>query len=213
MVTIMEHGFAIINNKALPSVEKLLREARGDKVSKSFIETLLGLKEALQILGRMSQMASTAKFELLKEDVVPVDVPSFVTQYLSKQSREALSSWGIGVHIQGDAPSGVKKTNVLALSVILDNLIDNSRKAGARNIYVKFRNKDNQVVVQFSDDGDGVSRKAIENLFQPGSSTRGGTGLGLYSIKRLAAMFGGKVEFVGNGVEGLGKGACFELMI
>jgi signal transduction histidine kinase len=212
LVSILEHGFGIVNNKALPSVEKLTKEAVGRNLSKAFLDTLLDVKETLQMLSRMSQMASTAKFELADELVV-VDVAAYVRQYLGSHSKEAMESWGMTLHVVGENVTFEKRTNVLALSVILDNFLDNSRKADAHNIYVKFEKKDNHLAILFSDDGDGVKAQSISRLFVPGYSTRGGTGLGLYSIKRLASMIQAKAEFVGNGVAGLGNGACFEVSL
>jgi signal transduction histidine kinase len=48
--------------------------------------------------------------------------------------------------------------------------------------------------VHVDDDGAGVAAADVERVFQPGWTTRGGAGLGLYAVAATAKAFGGSVR-------------------
>lgn len=103
----------------------------------------------------------------------------------------------------------------LDLSVILDNLINNSKKAKATKIIVSFEMCENKLFVDFSDNGNGLPDKYLNNvnaIFEVGvGSTRGGSGVGLSFIKEtLRKNFFGDIKFLGNNLRL--KGATFRLI-
>ena len=109
----------------------------------------------------------------------------------------------------------LKKISLLDLSVVLDNLISNSAKADANQLHVIFRNDENKIIIDFSDNGIGVNLDEYnpEDLFEEGVTNRsGGSGIGLSTIKRtMKKQLKGDVKFLGNGMYNL-KGATFELI-
>jgi signal transduction histidine kinase len=212
LVAMMQHAFSIVNDSAVPAIRAVASEANARRLPKSFLQKVAEVNEAVHKLMVLSQLASTAKFDLGKEQV-EADLVSYTVQYLKSHWAETLSLRGITLNIAGENVSHKRKTDVLAFSLVIDNLVDNARKAGAKNIYVRFEIQKGQLSVMFSDDGAGVSRGAVAKLFAPGFSTTSGTGLGLYSVKRIMEEIGGGVEFSGNGVVGLGKGACFKVTL
>lgn len=85
----------------------------------------------------------------------------------------------------------------------LENIIDNAAKytpqSGAVQIVVKYTN--NHIIVAVSDNGVGISEKDVPKLF--GKFTRipnelsdnvGGSGLGLYWVKKVIALHDGHIE-------------------
>ena len=58
--------------------------------------------------------------------------------------------------------------------------------------------------IELADDGPGLPRKAIDNLFQAfaGSARPGGTGLGLANARELVRAHGGELELVKSDAEG-----------
>ncbi|QZY54002.1 two-component system sensor histidine kinase NtrB [Crassaminicella profunda] len=69
---------------------------------------------------------------------------------------------------------------------------------------------ENKVLVIISDNGNGIEKKEIDQIFQPFYSTKsGGTGLGLPIVKRVIEKHGGKI-FVHSNVD---KGTKFKVYL
>jgi signal transduction histidine kinase len=68
----------------------------------------------------------------------------------------------------------------IQMSIIMDNLFSNSRKAGARSICVAVTSvTPDTVEFTFTDDGKGVPRKNAKKIYDLGFTTTDGSGLGL----------------------------------
>ena len=84
----------------------------------------------------------------------------------------------------------------LEFSVVLDNLIDNSRKANANTLVLRFEKNCDKILVRCSDDGYGLKKGANEErLFEPGYTTTSGSGIGLSTIKKYIEKSGGRVTY------------------
>src|SRR3954469_3949934 len=93
---------------------------------------------------------------------------------------------------------------------VLVNAIDASPPGGKLSIRVT--GSDSDAVVQFRDEGPGVSEKDLEKIFEPFFTTKKdvGTGLGLWVAKDLAAKNGGAINLRTGGIT---KGANFEVTL
>jgi PAS domain S-box-containing protein len=93
---------------------------------------------------------------------------------------------------------------------VLVNAIDASPLGGKLSIRVT--GSDSDAVVQFCDEGPGVSEKDLEKIFEPFFTTKKdvGTGLGLWVAKDLAAKNGGAINLRTGGIT---KGANFEVTL
>jgi len=98
------------------------------------------------------------------------------------------------------------------LRQVFTNLVSNAIKYSAvgRDVRIRLRSNANGVVVAVSDEGDGIPREAMSQLFQPfarlGQERRvSGTGLGLFITKGIVEAHGGSIR-----VESMvGKGSIF----
>jgi signal transduction histidine kinase len=98
----------------------------------------------------------------------------------------------VKVTVQTGPDTQFKRTfNPFKFVVILDNLIDNSRKAGAKNVRVTIDVLNEKTMeLHFVDDGVGIPDKDIDRIFDFGFSTTGGSGIGLYHIKKILSGLG-----------------------
>lgn len=83
----------------------------------------------------------------------------------------------------------------LRLTQILHNLIDNANKFTKNGlIRITVRRNHNETEIQVVDTGSGISRSVIDTLFEKFVSTsKSGTGLGLYLCKKLVEAHDGKI--------------------
>jgi signal transduction histidine kinase len=102
---------------------------------------------------------------------------------------------------------------------ILVNLLRNAREAvdgapereGVGKVVATLSRDEGWVIVRLADDGPGLPKRALANLFQPftGSGRSGGTGLGLAIARELAHGHGGDLTLVETGE----TGSTFELRL
>ncbi len=102
---------------------------------------------------------------------------------------------------------------------VLTNLIKNSMKAVSLNngkIEISLEEKSDEIIISVSDNGKGIPKSAIENLFKKfyqvdTSSTRekGGSGLGLSICKGIVETHGGRIWVTSE----LSKGSTFYFTI
>ncbi len=103
------------------------------------------------------------------------------------------------------------------LDSLLDNLVDNAvQHGGGPQVAVQIRatrgSAGQQVEVEVTDDGPGLSPLVRRTAFEPFVTTagaRGGTGLGLAIVRTLARAHGGDATLV----EHAGAGACVRLLL
>jgi PAS domain S-box-containing protein len=105
------------------------------------------------------------------------------------------------------------------LAQVFANLLNNSSKFSDRGqpISIALALEDGQAVVRVRDTGVGIPREALRKIFDMfgqadlgGARSRGGLGIGLSLVKRIAEMHGGSVEAQS---EGTGHGSEFVVRI
>jgi signal transduction histidine kinase len=85
----------------------------------------------------------------------------------------------------------------------LENLVRNAAEAGATEVRIVWR-ADLAPAIAVVDNGPGLSRRALENLFMPfaGSARSGGSGLGLPIARESLRAQGGEVQLAQTGEQG-----------
>jgi signal transduction histidine kinase len=156
-------------------------------------------------------MAISANFDMEKEEIEG-DVVAYIRQYLQRYGVSRKDVLG-PTRFFGEELKFVSVFQPISLAIVLDNLLSNSRKNGASSVSIKFEKVGRSLHMFFGDDGRGIPAEDSRNLFDLGFSTTGGTGLGLFEIRKIVKDFGGDIKFIGNDKKGLGIGACFEVTI
>ena len=124
-------------------------------------------------------------------DTSHADLVWFVTKYCAEFS----SSLNVKVENPFNIVANVK-FNPLEFSIILDNLIDNSRKANASMLVLCFETNGDEIFIRCRDDGYGLKKGANEErLFEPGYTTTFGSGIGLSTVKKYIEKSGGRVTY------------------
>ena len=82
----------------------------------------------------------------------------------------------------------------LEITIILDNLISNSRKANAKTISFAASVYEEGLEVIYEDDGIGFKSGTEKKVFDLGFTTTTGSGLGLYQVAEIMKQIGGSIE-------------------
>ena len=71
------------------------------------------------------------------------------------------------------------------------------------------KNKKLQLMIAISDNGPGISKNILADIFDPFSTTKiGGSGLGLPLVAKIISEHGGFVE-----LDEISEGACFKIYL
>ncbi|MCD6383833.1 MAG: PAS domain S-box protein [Thermoplasmata archaeon] len=98
------------------------------------------------------------------------------------------------------------------LTSVFENLINNSIiHGGCNTVRIRITPHSDRCIITVEDDGKGIPREIVERIFEEGFTygERGGTGLGLYLVKKAVERYGGRIE-VGKGELG---GAAFRIQL
>jgi signal transduction histidine kinase len=126
-----------------------------------------------------------------------IDLFSYIRDYLRNMEINKLYE---KITLDINIPKDISKFIIvkpLELSIMIDNIISNSIKASASKVSVIAIKKGHNVVIEFHDNGNGLTKEAIfEMIFDKGyTTTKGGSGLGLYYLKKFVdEQLNGKVE-------------------
>ncbi len=97
------------------------------------------------------------------------------------------------------------------LTRTVDNLVRNAAQAGATLVTLESARTQDQAVIRISDNGPGLPKRTLDNLFVPfaGSTRAGGAGLGLPIARELIRVQGGDLELVSTS----SAGTTFEIKL
>lgn len=178
-------------------------------------KTLLSYFEKISYEARKIQsttrFATKANFSL-EATKVEADICQFIQEYIenvctglikTNDNIDMVFEWSNKMDIHH-----VMKFRHMEVAMILDNLISNSRKAHANKVKVSVTSAgENFVDILVQDDGKGIKKEAMNNIFDLGYTTTSGSGLGLSQVKSKMDDLNGSISYR----EGINGGAGFEL--
>lgn len=207
--TLMNLNHTIENSTI--TIKELINEINENIREKRPLSDILPLIDSISIENEkirvLAGFVSLANFNTKVEEINK-DIVLYIEEYLGVIKSKAMS-----FRFHDDDIEFVTKFKPLEISIVLDNFISNSKKARATILHVKFEVDDRKLHVYFSDNGRGVDTGVIKYMFERGFTTTNGSGIGLHHIKSIIESMGGTVRFAGNNLEGLGRGACFEVVL
>lgn len=100
------------------------------------------------------------------------------------------------IEIVNDIDSGEVYGGTL-LEELFSNILENSIKhSNSEKINISSKKNDGMYVISIDDDGKGISDQDKEKIFEKGfkKGENSGSGLGMYLVKRITNMYGGRIE-------------------
>jgi len=184
---------------------------RAREVIERQVGQLAALVDDLMEIGRISSGKMVIERALLELDGVLAHALENVRPLFdAKQQQLRVDLLDSTAWLEGDA---------VRLTQVFSNLLTNASKytAAHGNIALSARRDGEQLVVEVSDDGAGLTESSMIDIFDmfvqvhhTGTQSQGGLGIGLSLVRQLVRLHGGEVVVAS---EGLGKGACFTVRL
>ena len=212
------HNIKITSRKISSSVDNLYDKILNESYTKnSLLKSLGAIKFQSEKANKISKIITRSNFKTDRNAQI-ADVVQYIKQYVEIYS-DIYPRNELEFKIVEKNTTLTKKFSVLDMSVVLDDLISNSEKAGANLIEIEMTNPSKEELsILFSDDGKGVSEKFLRDeksknkIFELGiTTTNGGSGIGLNSVRQGLKSMNGTIKLIGNSIKL--KGACFEILI
>ena len=204
------HTIKISSNELSASAQNIKSEIEQYQELSSIRGELDYIFFHIERINTLSKLLTKADINILKE-YAKVDGVQYIKEYLSNY-KSTLEDISFNTSFDGII---IKKIPLLDLSVILDNLVNNSTKAKATKVHVDFARDNDMLIVDFSDNGIGVDLDIVSSnsIFELGITNRsGGSGIGLSTIKEtMHQTLKGDIIFSGNGLH-FNNGATFRLI-
>lgn len=183
----------------------LVKIAKKTSVEKA---DMLNMVERIALLNRkimgVSKFATKANFRLESERI-KANLGDYVEQYINGVARDFLFG-PVTVEVKTDGKGFTQSFKPIDVSVVVDNLIANAKKAGASKIHFEITHPSRDAVhIQVIDNGRGFNRLIddLERVFEKGFTTTDGSGLGLYHVKIVLGEMNGTIR-VSKGPGGVG---------
>lgn len=137
--------------------------------------------EAQKILA-INKYATKANF-LSKSQSINADIIRFISEYI-ENIYKLNTNKDLTINVNTINLTYLCKFEPLIITIIIDNLLNNSKKANAKNVNIIFK-KEDDLIVEYIDDGNGLHSSIINpsDIFEIGITTTSGSGLGLHHIK------------------------------
>ncbi len=197
----------ILNQKILESPEKVKR----------FIEIIK--QENKRMLGQVEKVLQMARFDRkkVKLTISSLDMHELIRNAVNNMDLSVKKKNGkITMHL--DAEKHRIEGDSTHISNIIHNLLDNAIKYTERapEIVVSTRNNNNGIVIEVKDNGIGLSKEAMKEIFSNFYRVHTGNvhnvkgfGLGLSIVKSMTEAHGGKVSVKSEP----GKGSTFTVFL
>ncbi|MNB74632.1 sensory histidine kinase DcuS [compost metagenome] len=153
-------------------------------------ESLRNFLESIGLLNKkilsVVKFATKANFNLQSEKI-EADIILFIKQYIENIYSIYTDN---PIDIVLDYKEGeafIFKFKPIEITIILDNLISNSKKAGARNINISIDIEIDTLIFRLADDGAGLNKSItnVQKIFEKGFTTTSGSGLGLFHVRQI----------------------------
>lgn len=190
------HTSSFIHSLAMKTLDAINTNDK-DKAVK-FIQQILFENTKIATL---SNFVSKAKFDLMAKKITK-DIVNFVNEYM-------LNVYSLAN--KDEITINVKDTNIkyellfapIDFIVVLDSLLDNSKKANAKNVFITWFENNDTIELHFKDDGNGIKDDVLPKIFDYRFTTTKGGGLGLYHVNEICKKMNIdiKVNNKNNGLE------------
>ena len=168
---------------------------KGQTISNEMLNNFIeNISLANSFINTVTNFATKKNFLKATQDTTQ-DLVEFIKSYITNIYLKLYSNLTIEFH--GD-PQAIRHFVPFEITMIIDNLIGNSRKKaiGATKIDFYFSVENNLLTITYKDNGKGLDKtiKDVNMIFEEGFTTTNGSGLGLAHIKKILNKMDGEIK-------------------
>jgi signal transduction histidine kinase len=157
------------------------------------------------VSDRFGKIGSTPQLE-------PMNIVLQIDQMMNYIKRRSSEKINFSFHTNQEVITAL--INAPLFDWVIENLLKNSLDAldPEGSISIDVKNEQNQIIIDVTDNGKGISKKNLPFVFKPGFSTKKrGWGIGLSLSKRIIEYYHKGQLFVKNSE--IGKGTTFRILL
>ena len=201
----LHHQVTIYAVDIAQQIENFLSESAGKTVVPR--GDVLKALEQMAFLNRrimsVTKFATRANFKLDSQKI-ETDLAAFIYDYIEQIARTTGSA-RLQIAAENSHPGIKMRFNPIDVSIIVDNLISNARKAKASRIKFSLIQEGKKgLTIHVNDNGRGLTTGTNPSrIFEMGYTTTQSSGLGLYHVRQALGEIGGSIELNKKAEKGL----------
>ncbi len=137
-------------------------------------------------VNSIANFVTKANFNMTTKEI-KVDLVAFIKEYIKElylSNGKIIDKLKTELNVTTLGSEFILKIRPLEITTLIDNFIQNSKKANAKNIHFKLNVKNDIFDMLVVDDGNGIQKDNIDKIFDFGFTTTNGSGMGLSSVKK-----------------------------
>lgn len=206
---VLQHWVGIvagkISNVALTLIARLQKDDAQRDANENTVEGLASIQFESQKLLTLADLVVDSGFKMQKQKTTN-DLNRFFFECLDHESRTAKLKMEIAWRPEDTFPCAFKPVEI---AMIVDNLVDNAAKSGARKMRWSLESSGKCLTVRAANDGRPLAEHMRPLLFEIGATSTHGHGLGLYTCRQIAREMRGEMTYQGN--DRILGGAAFQM--
>jgi signal transduction histidine kinase len=198
-------GLSLLTSSIIHDIRNYLTAIKGNAEIGAQITSDIKAKDKflkiVELVNQASDMVEAfrklykAKGDLGQEDFYISDSVEFARKILGKKLS--------GINFEVDIPEIKLKGERKLIDQVFINLISNAADAlensPEKTIKIFCREKNNKLSIFIADSGPGIPDDIRKKIFDPFFTTKeGGTGMGLYIVKKILSRIGGKIRLLNS---------------
>jgi signal transduction histidine kinase len=132
---------------------------------------------------KMSEMISGFLYESSKQDIEAIELINYM------RAQIPVNDEVLKVNLEYSEPLSKINVNKIRVSRALLNIVENAivapTKSSSKVITLRVFTLDNQLTIEINDNGTGIPPSILEEVWEPGFSTKESTGLGLFFVRKI----------------------------
>jgi signal transduction histidine kinase len=181
----------VIDTDLKLSIKRLQRG--GSITSKDYIDLLERVSFENKKILSISKFASKANFQLYVENI-QADLVVYLREYINNILGLSPNQKPLIHYSQKPNFEFITSFKPIEFNIIVDNLISNSRRAKAEDIYINVDGNKKILTITFADNGKGIAKENQDKIFGFGFTTTSGSGIGLFHVKKILLEMNGNIE-------------------
>lgn len=195
---ILQHQIVHTAGNINDCLDELIGMVNNGVSNEKLIDEITNINLEVKKILSASRFVTNAGFSIESSEIEE-DIVKFIYQYV------AINYIPIHTFIHKKRPINISfkephnifkklKFRPLEITVMLDNLFSNSKKAKSNNIKIEWSKKSNNMMLSFKDDGEGIPSEIAPNIFNFGYTQTKGSGMGLYQVRETIKKLGGSID-------------------